>query len=66
MIHIRYEGRSLNLKERELDVHTGMSDAAIKERIARHFQVNRDKMDFYVIDRTPNGDLIVRPEAVYG
>ena len=66
MIHIRYEGRSLNVKERELDIHAGMSDAAIKERIARHFQVNADKMGFYVIDRTPNGDLIVRPEAVYG
>jgi hypothetical protein len=66
MIHIRFEGRSLNVKELELNIHTGLNDQAIKERIARHFQVSPDKMQFYVIDRTPNGDLIVRPEAVYG
>ena len=66
MIHIRYEGRSLNVKEQELNVHAGLNDQTIKERIARHFQVSADKMQYYVIDRTPNGDLIVRPEAVYG
>ena len=66
MIHIRYEGRSLNVKEQELNIHAGLNDQAIKERVARDFQVSADEMQFDVIDRTPNGDLIVRPEAVYG
>lgn len=66
MIHIRYEGRSFDVKEPDLNVQAGMNDVAIKERIARHFQVSVDKLQFYVVDRTPNGDLIVRPEAVYG
>ena len=26
----------------------------------------REKLTFYVIDRSPSGDLIIRPEAVYG
>lgn len=66
MIHVRYEGRSLTVKEKDLDVIAGLNDAAIKERLARHLQVSADKLQFYVVDRTPNGDLIVRPEAVYG
>lgn len=66
MIHIRYEGRSLDVRERDLQINAGMNDAAIKERIARHFQTDAEKFQFYVIDRTPKGDLIVRPEAVYG
>ena len=43
-----------------------MSDAEIKEQLARHFDVGSKRLEFYVVDRTPNGDLIVRPEAVYG
>lgn len=66
MIHVRYEGRSLTVKERDLDVVAGLNDAVIRERLARHLQINPDKLQFYVVDRTPNGDLIVRPEAVYG
>lgn len=66
MIHIRYEGRSLTVKENDLRVQAGFNDVAIKEAIARYLQVNADKLQFYVVDRTPNGDLIVRPEAVYG
>ncbi len=66
MVHIRYEGRSVDISEAQLRVNAGMSDAEIKERIARHFDVRAKKLEFYVIDRTPNGDLVVRPEAVYG
>ena len=66
MVHVRYEGRSLDLSEAQLSVHAGMSDAEIKERVARRFNASPKQLDFYVVDRTPNGDLIVRPEAVYG
>ena len=66
MVHIRYEGRSVELSEAQLNIHAGMSDAEIKERVARRFDAAARKLEFYVVDRTPNGDLIVRPEAVYG
>ena len=43
-----------------------MSDKAIQERLANHFDVKGDRSESYVLDRRPSGDLIVRPEAVYG
>ena len=66
MVHIRFEGRSYDLVENQLGVTAGMNDNAIKERLAQHFDVAGDRFHSYVIDRRPSGDLIVRPEAVYG
>jgi hypothetical protein len=66
MVHIRFEGRSYDLAENQLGIAAGMSDKAIKERLANHFDVKGSRFDSYVIDRRPSGDLIVRPEAVYG
>jgi len=66
MVHIRYDGRSVDVSETQLGVHPGMSDTEIKEHVARHFDVGPKQLEFYVVDRTPHGDVIVRPEAVYG
>ncbi len=66
MVHIRFEGRSYDLAENQVGIAAGMSDRAIKERLANHFDVKGDRFESYVIDHRPSGDLIVRPEAVYG
>jgi hypothetical protein len=66
MVHVRFEGRSYDFSERQLDLAPGMSDGEIKERLARQFEVGTDRLKSYVVDRGPGGDLIVRPEAVYG
>lgn len=66
MVHIRYEGRSRDLSEAQLRIEAGMSDRDIKRQVARHFDHDPKHLEFYVVDRTPNGDLVVRPEAVYG
>ena len=66
MIHVRFEGRSYDLKERELGLTASMSDREIQERLAAHFDVSLDRFLSYVIDRASTGDLVVRPEAVYG
>jgi flavin reductase (DIM6/NTAB) family NADH-FMN oxidoreductase RutF len=66
MVHIRFEGRSYDVAENQLGIAVGMSDRAIKERLAQHFDVKGDRFESYVLDRRPSGDLIVRPEAVYG
>jgi hypothetical protein len=66
MIHVRFEGRSYDFGERYLELTTSMSDAEIKSRLARHFEVAPERFSGYVVDRGPSGDLIVRPEAVYG
>lgn len=66
MIHIRFEGRSYDFNENQLQVSARMNDTAIKERIADHFEVQSSRLKSYIIDRRPSGDLIIRPEAVYG
>jgi hypothetical protein len=43
-----------------------MTDGDIKARIAKHFDVADGKLQSYVVDRPETGELIVRPEAVYG
>jgi hypothetical protein len=39
MVHIRFEGRSYDVAENQLGIATGMSEKAIKERLAKHFDV---------------------------
>jgi hypothetical protein len=66
MIHVRFEGRSIDLCERKMELTASASDGEIKARLARHFEVGIERFRDYVVDRGPSGDLIVRPEAVYG
>jgi len=66
MVHVRFEGRSYDYAEGDLGVSAGMSDADVKAQLARQFEVASERFAGYVVDRSPTGDLIVRPEAVYG
>lgn len=66
MVHIRFEGRSLDVTERDLDVRAGMSDAEVKQRLARHLDIREERLRTYIVDRPQSGHLVVRPEAVYG
>ena len=66
MVHIRFEGRSYELHEDDVRIYATMSDKQITERLAQHFDVEAKRLTYYVIDRVPNGNLVIRPEAVYG
>jgi hypothetical protein len=66
MVHIRFEGRSFDLPEAQLKLAANMNDTTIKQRLAQHFDVHLNRFETYVIDRPVGGDLIIRPEAVYG
>jgi hypothetical protein len=66
MVHIRFEGRSLDITETQLGISVGMNDGAVKERVSRHLNVNINRLSSYIVNRRPSGDLIIRPEAVYG
>lgn len=66
MVHVRFEGRSFDFTEGQLGLQTVTSDQELKERLARRFDVNPESLNPYVVDRTERGDMIVRPEAVYG
>ncbi len=66
MVHIRFEGRSYDVAEQHLGIQVGMGDSTLKEQVARHLEIPVNRLDTYVVDHRPSGDVIVRPEAVYG
>lgn len=66
MLHVRFEGRSYDLDPKKLAIVVGMNDREIKSRVAQHLDVGQRRLDSYVIDRPSSGELILRPEAIYG
>ena len=66
VLHIRYEGRSLDVPLSDLDVGVLSSDEAIKQALAAYLNIGVAKLQYYVIDRHETGNLTVRPQAVFG
>jgi hypothetical protein len=66
VVHIRFEGRSLDVPLGDLDVGTASSDGEVKRALARYLEVPEAKLRDYVIDRHDTGNMTVRPEAVFG
>lgn len=66
VLHVRFDGRSLDVPLHELDVGTRSADGEIKRAVARHLDVPGEQLRDYVVDRHETGNLTVRPEAVFG
>ena len=65
-VHVRFEGRSHRLPAGALDLGNMSSDNDVKAALSRHFDVNVAKFAAYVVERHDNGNITVRPEAVFG
>jgi hypothetical protein len=66
VVHIRFEGRSMDIPQSDLDVGAASSDNEIKRALARYLETPEAKLRDYVIDRHDTGNMTVRPEAVFG
>jgi hypothetical protein len=66
VVHIRFDGRSLDVAQGILDVGAASSDTDIKRALARYLDVPEAKLRDYVIDRHDTGNMTCRPEAVFG
>jgi len=66
VLHVRFEGRSQDIRLAELDLGPQSGDAAVKQALARHLGVAEAQLRDYVVDRHDTGNLTVRPEAVFG
>ena len=64
--HVRFAGRSFDIPLAALDLGVMSADGHVKRTIARHLNVPEFKLDAYVVDRHANGNLTLRPEAVFG
>ena len=66
MLHVRFDGRSLDLAFRVLDVGDLSTDVEIRLALAHYLDVNPQRLARYVVERHANGNITVRPEAVFG
>ena len=66
VIHIRFEGQSRDVGLAVLDVGEMSSDQDLRQALARHLDVSMRKFALYVVERHANGNVTVRPEAVFG
>ena len=66
VVHIRFDGRSLDVPLAELDVADNANDADIKRAVARHLEIAEARLSDYVLDRHETGNVTIRPQAVFG
>lgn len=65
-IHVRRDGRSTDLTAEQLGIDVRASDTEIRRAVARDLDVALEAIEALVVDRRPSGDVVLRPEAVYG
>jgi hypothetical protein len=66
VVHVRFDGRSLDVALGELDVGSSSDDWTIKHALAQHLDVPERDLGNYVVDRHDTGNLTIRPSAVFG
>ena len=66
VLHVRFEGRSVDIPLSDLDFGQLPGDAAIKQAVARYLDVSVVRFRDYVVDRHETGNLTIRPVAVFG
>jgi len=65
-LHVRYNGESFDLPLLSLDLSNLLDDRQIKQRLADRLEIQPSRLSDYVIDRHANGNLTLRPQAIYG
>ncbi len=65
-LHVRFEGRSWDILLSDLDIGAMSSDDEVRTALARYLDVPAGKFAPYVVERHANGNMTVRPEAVFG
>lgn len=65
-LHIRYAGRSDDIPLSDMDLGEHSSDKTVLFVVAKYIKVPAWKLASYVVERHRNGNITVRPEAVFG
>jgi hypothetical protein len=66
VLHVRFEGASWDIDFNVLDIGDLSSDRDVRQALANYFDVPARKFAPYVVERHDNGNITVRPEAVFG
>ncbi|MBV7327317.1 hypothetical protein KFU94_03480 [Chloroflexi bacterium TSY] len=65
-MHVRFQGQSFDLPLRNLDLGHHSFDSDIYRILAKQLNVERKQLNGYVVERHANGNMTVRPEAIFG
>jgi hypothetical protein len=65
-VHTMIGGVSSDIAFTSLDIGDASTDAEIKTAVAQHFSLPTSKLTHFAVDRHENGNVTVRPEAVFG
>lgn len=66
MVHVRFEGRSQAIAFAVLDIGDLSTDQDVRQALALYLDVPVRRFNGYVVERHANGNITVRPEAVFG
>ena len=66
VVHVRAMGRSHDIPLGLLDLGSASTDAQVKSAVAGYLSQPTQTLDAFVVERHDNGNLTVRPEAVFG
>lgn len=66
-VHIRYEGRSIDISLAQLDIGPDSNDQEIRRVLANYLEAPIEKLNNFAIDKhRETGNITVRPQAVFG
>lgn len=66
VLHVRIQGRSRDIALDILGIVPGSPDEAIRAAVAKFMEIAPAQMRHTVVERHENGNITVRPEAVFG
>ena len=66
IVHLRAAGRSVDLPMSSLDLGSASTDHAVRKVLADYLEIPAELLDDHPVDRHANGNLTLRPPAVFG
>ena len=64
--HVRFDGRSIDVRLDALGLGADANESEVKRAVARFLEVSENRLRDYVLDRHENGNVTIRPQAVFG
>lgn len=66
VLHLRFEGKSREIALDILDIGVASTDEAVREAVATFLDIKPARLSGTVLERHENGNLTLRPEALFG
>lgn len=65
-LHVVFKGQTADIDFEMLGITPALADREILERLAQHFDRAVAEMEDYTVVREANGNITIRPSAVFG